>query len=258
MQIVRVDFFTFIAQIFNFIVLVLLLRHFLYKRIIHAMDEREKRIASKVEEAEKKKKEAEKEAESYQKMKQELLDKHEEMLAQAREEAESFRKELIKKARDEVEESKAKWYEAIQREKEAFLSDLRRRTAEQIYAIARHALSDLANEELETHIIDTFIKRLQNIGENEKEAIKKFKPQQEIIIKSSFELTEMMRQRIHEAINNQVGDIRTQFSTAPELICGIELSAHDIRITWSLAGYLDALEEDLSKVLERKAVEEEA
>ncbi len=256
---VQIDFVTLSAQIINFLILVLLLRHFLYKRIINVMDERETGITSRLKEAEQKRKEAEQEAESYRKKKQELSDKREGMVAKIREEVEAVRKDLTNKARDEIEESKARWYEAIEHQKDLFLTDLRRRVGEEIYTIARRTLHDLANEELEQHIIDTFIKRLQNMGEDEKKAIKELyqKPQQELVIKSAFEIPEKMRRSIQEALLEQInGDVRLQFKTSPDLICGVELDAQGMRITWNLDSYLDSLEEDLSRMLERKAAEE--
>ncbi len=256
---VQIDFITLSAQIINFLVLVLLLRHFLYKRIINVMDERETGIASRLREAEQKRKEAEQEAESYRKKKQELLDKREEMVAEIREEIEAVRKDLTNKARKEVEESKARWLETIERQKDSFLTDLRRRAGEELYTIVRRALHDLANEELERQIINTFIKRLQNMGEDEKNTIKELyqKPQQAVVIKSAFEIPEEMRRRIQEALREQInGYVRLQFKTSPDLICGVELDAQGMRITWSLDSYLDSLEEDLSKMLESRAAEE--
>jgi F-type H+-transporting ATPase subunit b len=50
-----IDWFTVVAQIINFLILVALLKHFLYGRIIKAMDQREERINSRLEEAKKKK-----------------------------------------------------------------------------------------------------------------------------------------------------------------------------------------------------------
>jgi F-type H+-transporting ATPase subunit b len=257
--VVQIDFITLSAQIINFLVLVLLLRHFLYKRIINIMDEREKRIASRLKEALQKGKEAEQEAESYRKKKQELFDKHEEMVAGIRDEVEAIRKDLTNKARDKAEESKARWLEAIEHQKDSFLTDLRRLAGEEIYTIARRVLHDLANQELEWHIINTFIKRLQNMEEDEKKAIKEFhqKPQQELVIKSTFEIPENIRQIIQKALQEQLnGDISLQFKTSPDLICGVELEAQGKRITWSLDSYLDSLEEDLSKMLEGRSLGE--
>ena len=137
----QIDYFTIFAQIINFLVLVLLLRHFLYGRIIKAMDEREKRIESQLQEAAKKKKEADEEADSYRKMKKDFLNERDGMLAAAREETQNIRRELSKKAADEVNENKAKWNEEIQRQKDAFLNNMRLSAGKEIYAIARRALT---------------------------------------------------------------------------------------------------------------------
>ena len=248
---VEIDFFTLGAQIINFLVLVLLLRHFLYRRVVRAMDERETRIDSRLKEAQERKKEAEQEAESYRKKNQELLDRDEELLAKAREEADIWRKKLEENARIEVEENKARWYEAVERQKEAFLIDLRRRAGEQTYIIVRRVLKDLANDDLERQIINTFIKLLANLEDDEKEAIKAF--DQGIIIRSAFEIPEIMRRMVEETVRDQIGnDSSIRFETAPDLICGIELHARDRQITWSLASYLDALEEDISRALEQR------
>jgi len=249
--VVEIDFFTLGAQIINFLVLVLLLRHFLYRRVVRAMDEREARIDSRLKEAQERKKEAEQEAESYRKKNQELLDRDEELLAKAREEADIWRKKLEENARIEVEENKARWYEAVERQKEAFLIDLRRRAGEQTYIIVRRVLKDLANDDLERQIINTFIKLLANLEDDEKEAIKAF--DQGIIIRSAFEIPEIMRRMVEETVRDQIGnDSSIRFETAPDLICGIELHARDRQITWSLASYLDALEEDISRALEQR------
>jgi F-type H+-transporting ATPase subunit b len=257
--VVQIDFFTLSAQIINFLILVLLLRHFLYKRIINVMDEREAGIASRLKEALQKSKEAEQETESYRKKKQELLKKREEMVAEIREEVEALHKDLTNKARNEVEESKARWLEAIERQKNTFLTDMHRRAGDEICIIARRALHDLANEELERHIINTFIKRLQNMEEDEKKAIKEFHqiPQQELFIRSAFGIPEEMRRTIQEALHEQInGDIRLEFNISPDLICGVELEAQGMRIKWSLDSYLDGLEEDLSRALDSNAAKE--
>jgi F-type H+-transporting ATPase subunit b len=46
-----IDWFTVGAQALNFLILVWLLKRFLYKPILHAIDEREKRIAAELADA---------------------------------------------------------------------------------------------------------------------------------------------------------------------------------------------------------------
>ena len=53
-----IDWFTVGAQVLNFLILVWLMKRFLYKPILHAIDAREKRIATELADADAKKAEA--------------------------------------------------------------------------------------------------------------------------------------------------------------------------------------------------------
>ena len=61
-----IDWFTVIAQVVNFLILVWLLKRFLYRPILDAIDAREKRIALALADADAKKVEAEKERDAFQ------------------------------------------------------------------------------------------------------------------------------------------------------------------------------------------------
>ena len=255
----QIDYFTIIAQIINFLVLVFLLRHFLYRPVIKAMDEREQKMVSRLKDAEQKRKEAEEEAESFRQMKRELEDLRQEMLTKVTEEANILRSDLMKKAHSEVEASIADWQESMERQRASILADMGLRAAEEVYAISRRALRDLANENLEGQIINTFIQSLQDLGEYEKEKIKEFykTPGQMITVRSTFETPEDTKRRILETIRNQTGlEVEIKFEIAPELISGIEISAPDMRIGWNIASYLDTLKADLSEVLLQRASRE--
>ena len=67
-----IDWFTVGAQTLNFLVLMWLLKRFLYKPILHAIDEREKRIATELANADKKKAEAQKERDEFRKKNEEF------------------------------------------------------------------------------------------------------------------------------------------------------------------------------------------
>ena len=251
----QIDYFTIFAQIVNFLVLVFLLRHFLYRPVIKMMDEREQKIVSRLQEIEKKKNEAEQELESFRKMSQELSNKREELLARAAREAQILGADLMKKAREDVGAASAKWYQDLQAQEASLLRDLNRRAGIEIYAIARRALQDLADEDLERQIIDIFVKRLQNVDKSESEMIRDFYRgvDKKIMVRSTFAITEEMRQKIQETVRNQTGiDSIMQYEIAPELICGVELDSHGTRVAWSVAGYLNTLQADLSEVLAKR------
>ena len=91
----HLDWFVFFAQIVNFLILVYLLKRFLYGRIVKAMDNREAKIVARYQEAETLKQEAEKSAALYEEKNRILAEKQEELMNQAVQEAESRRKELM-------------------------------------------------------------------------------------------------------------------------------------------------------------------
>ena len=116
-----IDWFTVFAQILNFLVLVYLLKRFLYGRIIRAMDEREKTIALGLEEAQQKKDDAQQEMDRYIAKNKELDDHRQALLAGMKEEVEAHRKDLMNDARKQVETVRVAWYQSLERENRPFL-----------------------------------------------------------------------------------------------------------------------------------------
>jgi F-type H+-transporting ATPase subunit b len=252
---VLINWFTVIAQIINFLVLVYLLKRFLYGPIIRAMDEREKKIALRMEEASKKKEEADLEAEDYRRKNREFNERREEMFSQIKEEVEVRRKDFINEARNQVNASRTNWYEAIQREKEAFLQDLRRRAGRQTCAISRQVLKGMADVDLEDHIIHVFIERLLSLNKDEIEALKEsiHRLPQKISVRSAFKIPGKRAGEIKDVLRNQAdGHVDVRFEVSPDLICGIELKCQGSRISWNVDDYLETLEESLLAALENK------
>jgi len=251
---VLIDWFTVAAQIVNFLILVGLLKYFLYGRILRAMDQREERIATRLTEAEQREQEAEEERRHYQARQNELEQKQSDILDRAREQAESERKRLMEEAREEVEETKSKWYDALEREKATFLQELRQRAGRQVYHITRQALEDLATADLEQQIVDAFCRRLQDLSEEKRQELRSiFRSGHEATITSAFELPAEAREKIEDILKGYGQDgLELRYQTSPEVISGIELKAPGHKIAWSLDHYLEALEAETRQMLEEK------
>lgn len=251
-----IDYFTIVAQIINFVVLIFLLKHFLYGPVIKAMDNREQKIATRLKDAEEKRREAEQEEASYRRMLQEQAAEHDMMTARATEEAEALKADLIKKAREEVDKSQEDWYETILRQKNAFLADIAAQAGREVYAVSRRALGDLADEELERRIMETFLKRLENMDVRDKDKLKRFyealkqKGEQKVTIKSTFPIPDDISAKIEEILQQQTGSIvKMQYEIDPNLISGIELRSNDVLVSWSIESYLVDLENELSEAI---------
>jgi F-type H+-transporting ATPase subunit b len=251
---VLIDWFTVLAQIINFLILVFLLRYFLYEPILAAMAEREARIAADLAAAEQKRAEAAQEIVTYQEKNRELEAQREEWLQQARQEVETWQKEKTRQARQEVDEARERWYEALRQEKDGFLQDLRRRVGHQIYTIIRRALADLTGEELEQRLVEQFLRRLEAVDGQVRRQIREAldQPERELVISSAHELPAETRRRLATAVqtlypSGPANGIR--FVTDPALIGGLELRIEGYKIAWSLADYLESLEEELLEVM---------
>ena len=256
-----IDWFTVFAQIINFLILIFLLKRFLYGPIIKAMDKREEKIASRMQEAEQKRNEAEQEVASYREKTGEIDKLREDMIAQAREESERLKKELVKKAKEEVDDLKSGWHQTVLQEKDSFLQNIRRLSGEQVYSVARQVLSDMADSELEDRMVDVFIYRIKELGDDTLNKIKKSvqKSDQGISITSSFSIPQNKRQLITRAMHEYISpDINIRYEVSRDLICGIEIKVHGYVVGWNLEDYLKSLHEAFNKALDQEAMEKRA
>ena len=219
------------------------------------MDEREAKIRSRLKAAEVKAKEAEQEADTFRSKNQELDKKREKMIAQAKEEAEAHRKELTEQARHAASNLKSAWQEAIQREKATFIQNLKTSTGTQVYAIARKALGDLVDADLEDRTIEKFLSGIRGMDKKKKDALVGSirEAGDEVLIRSAFELSPAMRQKVTRALHKHFSDaVTVHYETRSELIMGVELKVRGHKIAWTLQNYLDDLEENTLKILDKE------
>jgi len=252
----QIDWFTIIAQIVNFLILVGLLKHFLYGPIIKAMDDREERITARLKEAQHREEKAEEQAQSYRDKRRQLDENRDEFLDQARHDADKTRQSLIQSARDEVDEMRARWQDSLRQERDSFLLDLRATAARQICAATRRILQDLANHDLEARIVYVFIARLHSLDDDSINRMQEGLADTggSLSVTSSFQLSDDLKSQLSDALKNSLSQdtLHPAFSTYDDLICGLEVSAGGRKIAWNVDDYLDALGASLSQTLDEE------
>jgi F-type H+-transporting ATPase subunit b len=244
----KIDWFTVIAQMVNFIVLVGLLWHFLYKPILKAIDEREKKIAAELADAAAKKTEANKEQQDFKQKNEKFDQEKKDLMTKAEADAEAEHQKLLESARTDATALKTKLDEAQKEAQDTLNHEIMQKTRNEVFAITRKALADLASVSLEEQSGNMFIKRLNELSEDEK---KKFRDafqggKNPVIVRSAFDLPAKQQAEIKDAVNKILSaDTPFQYKTAPELISGIEL-------TWSISEYINALEKGLPEIEKTK------
>jgi F-type H+-transporting ATPase subunit b len=249
-----INWFTVGAQALNFLILVGLLKHFLYKPILTAIAAREKRIAGEIEDAAEKKTEAQKERDDFQHKNQKLDQQRAELLSKATDEATAERERLIDEARQAAGAMSAKRTEALKSEAQSLNQAISRQTQQEVFAIARKALADLANTSLEERLGAVFTRRLKGLdGKAKAELAEAIKTSGDAaLVRSAFELPTEQRAVINNALNETFSaDVRVRFEAAPDLISGIELSANGKKLAWSIADYLVSLEKAVGELVKK-------
>ena len=256
-----IDWFTVGAQALNFLILVWLMKRYLYQPVLQAIDAREKRIATQIADATAKEATATKEKEEFQRKNTEFDKQRADMLGKAADEAKAERQRLIEEARKAADALSAKRDELLRSDARNLHESIVRRTQEEVFAITRKTLTDLAGVSLEERMSAMFASRLKAMDEAARGRLAgALKSSAEpALIRSAFELPPAQRAVLQQAINITFSaDIHLRFETTPAIVSGIELSASGQKASWSIADYLTSLEKGVDELLAKSAAPEKA
>ncbi|GAB2919957.1 F0F1 ATP synthase subunit B family protein [Rheinheimera gaetbuli] len=247
-----IDWFTVGAQLINFLLLAWLLKRFLYRPILDAIDAREKRIADELASADAKKQAAEQLLKQYQQKNTAFEQQKSARLHQLEQDTKADRARMLDDVRAQASALKQNLAQALENEQRSLQQQLGDYVKDEVFAIARKALSELADTTLEAQITALFIARLRSLTQQEKATLKAglTATGHSLQVRSTFALPEQQRALITAACHDILGDtFVTEFTQDAELTSGLEISANGQKIAWSIAGYLAALAKDVNDIL---------
>ncbi len=250
-----IDPFILVAQIINFLILVYLLKRFLYDKIVDAMNVREAGIARRLSEADRLQEQARQAQAACEEQKRAMSEQAEEMLSQARLASEREKDQLTRQAREEVSRAQKQWFETLEREKAAFLDELRKRAGTYVFETVRQVLADLADEELEQRIVQVFIQRMNSLDPKEKSLLQKAldTPEPVVRVRTAFALDQRLKQPIEEALKPFLGpDGAIVYEMNGHTGAGIEMMARGYKLAWSIDDYLESLQEKFLQILKEE------
>lgn len=246
-----IDWFTVISQVINFLILVWLLKRFLYKPILNAIDAREARIADTVKTAEQQKEAAETERARLTKKNEDFDRQRAELISQARDDAKAMGEKFVEKERLNADAVREKWQNALANDQQRFNAEIVHCVQDEAFAIARQTLADLADTTLEERMVETFVRRLRSTKipvENRQD--KDCPPPPSVVVKSAFDLSAAQQATLRQALSETFAtEVDVKFVTETNLLGGIELIANDKKLAWSIDDYLSRLNDSVSGVL---------
>lgn len=240
----EINWFTVIAQIINFLILVWLLKRFLYKPVLNAIDQREKKIAAQLGEAEEKMANARKQGEVFE-QKNETFDKERTVkMNEVQEAADTEKQRLFEEVRNQSNVLRSRFEDSLRQQEQDMTDMVKQKTKKEVFAISSKALSDLADADIEEKAVKVFIKKIRVLQEEDKAKLKQTlsSDNKPIKISSAFELSSSSRDELEKTIGKITGQENSfQYQQMPELISGIEINTGSFQLSWNIESYLDDL-----------------
>ena len=249
-----IDWFTVGAQALNFVILMGLLKHFLYRPILDAIETREKRIAGQLADAHRQKAEAHKEKDDFAQKNRAFDADRAALLKKASDAADAEGQALLAAARTAADALAAQRHAALQAEDVALAAAVRRRTSDGVFAVTTRLMADLADASLDASIARLFLRRLGAMDPADVAAmtatLAAARPAK-AMVHSAFAIPAGQQAVITKAIRARfASDAAIRFETRPALIGGIALVAGGRTLGWNIADYLQAMQAGVDALLD--------
>ncbi|MEZ5555998.1 hypothetical protein [Haliea sp.] len=241
-----IDWITVIAQIANFLLLVWLLKRFLYRPILDGIDAREAEISRRMAEAGEAQKKAEASENGYRNLKTQLLTEQDAVIKRALAESEQERDALLADARAKLEQEQKDWHRHLERERTRFISQLQRSGSETLLELTRKALLDLADETLEEAIVRHLATRLRPLAKDLAHAAGSAK---EAVVTTRDPLPEAARQKMESELRLLLPDCSLRFTTDSAQSPGLVLRVGGAQVAWTVDSYIDEFDARLDEHL---------
>lgn len=224
-----IDWRIVVVQIINFLILVWLLKRFLYRPVLKAVDTRRDEITNQLQEIALKTQMAEQLREEYERKNAQFDADKQTKTAMLHSELERRKEELLETLAQDVEREKKRWYQQLEDEKKEVCQELYTLIQGQLWQVVCKAVKDVSGKEFEEACIDRFISEYRQPFSTSP-----------LLIRTAYSLSLEQQQMIREKVASDV-----VFQVTPEIMSGIEIQTEGQKISWNMATYLAILEEKI-------------
>ncbi len=235
-----IDWITVVAQIANFLVLLWLLKRFLYRPILDGIDAREREITERMSEATHIRESAQATEIDYQAQIASLRQGREGLMEESRQAAETERDTLLAEAnaqiaRERQEREKLRAEEALRYSRELHDSG-----AHALLSLTRKALTDLSDETLEQRIVSQAAARSAAMSEQLKQAAG---GQTNAKITTRYPLPQDLQEKLINEFKQTLPNCGLTFTVDPEQSPGLNLRLGGAQLGWTVDSYMNGLDE---------------
>ncbi len=232
------------VQIFNFLIVFIILRAYVFTPIVELLNKRRASIAQGLQDAQV----AAEARENAEKDAQEILAKAQaeanQKIREASERAEQASKEILAEAEVEIVKVREAALVDAQLERERVLADVRGQVAALAVAAAQKLVGEALDEKRQHALLDEFFSGVQSGKVVLLEDTNLSGASAEIT--SALPLTDEEKETVRKDIISKVGSQTVTFRVDPTILGGLVLKVGDKVLDGSVSGQLESLEQSLS------------
>ena len=243
-----IDWITVLAQLINFLLLVWLLKRFLYGPILAGIDAREAEIAQRINAADTAQEQANAAKVHYQQLHAQLVAIQEEKVAEALRITKNEREQLLAEARAQREQEHENWRRHLEHEGQEFMTHLQNSGATILWDLTRKALHELGDENLEAAIVRQLGQRLQPLV---KELGAAASSSQQATISTQQALLATTQTDLVKELRRILPSIEPRFIVDTNQSPGVVIEIGSVHLEWTMDSYIDELNTALTHVRSR-------
>jgi len=245
-----IDWLTLVAQLFNFALLLVLLRIFLYRPVLKIMDEREALATSVLDEARTLRAEADAERAALAAERDAAVGERAARRETLGVELEQLRRERVDAVTREAAALRAATAEALEQEVDRTTDRLRTGLSSLVLEEVRQTLKWLAGAELEQQAVSRFLSRLGELPEAQRTELTAAAAAEGVVrLTTAQPLADGMRDVVRRVVADVLGVTDVDFRTDEALVVGALLETGGLRLDGSAAARLETLGERFADAL---------
>ena len=248
----QIEWFEILAQVFNFFILLLILRKIFYKPINQVMENRQEKIDKLIEESEEKMADAKSLMDEYQTKLARLESEEEATIREARKKAEDMKDDLLEQYKNEADRRREEFLREIEDDRKRLSREIQTALGQNSVKIARHILSYITDEDLEEEYFESFLNKIHRLDQAATDFEISFE-EESFEFTSAGEISNEKKKTLESALREKFRNFKDlRYSVDEDLVMGYELRLESYVLNSSLKKYLDQTEINILKTIEAK------
>lgn len=239
-----INWFTVLAQIFNFLILLFVLNKILYKPIFNFVQKRKEDIDNKINYSRKIAEETEEKKDEYVKKINDFELEKKNKKKQLLEQLESEKNKKLKIIEKEIQREKKKLIKQLEKDRSEIINSTNKIVMEKFVKFTKTIFKSMPDTQLESQMVLTFMEKLKKLTQKEltniNNLIKKNKGTVEILTSSA--INQSGKKFIQDSLKkNKIHFTKINFKSDSELIRGINVKIGNYHIGWNLREILEKI-----------------